>query len=88
MKLLSNPKMTHFITYINHINPVPWKQCFRELDPIMLKSVSLPLSVSLTYTHTHHLYKEQQKKSLEGSIINVYIDGIQMAGPWMIFIFF
>ena len=54
----------------------------------MLKSVSLPLSLSLTYTHTHHLYKEQQKKSLEGSIINVYIDGIQMAGPWMIFIFF
>ena len=38
---------------------LPWKQCFRELNPIMLKSVSLPLSLSLS--HTHHLYKEEKK---------------------------
>ena len=62
IKLLSNPKMTHFSTYINHINPVPWKQCFRELNPIMLKSVSIPLSLSLTYTHTPSLQRTTKKK--------------------------
>ena len=54
----------------------------------MLKSVSIPLSLSLSHIHTHIIFtKNNKKKSLEGSIINVYIDGLQMAGPWMVFIF-